>query len=119
MRKSTGGFFASILFLLGVAPAEEHFVYVLKSSRPNLVSTLSETESAQFVAHGAYLKRLQSEGHVILAAACKDGAFGMVILQAENEAEALLLMRQDPIVESGLLIPDFHALYKPMMPGAP
>ncbi len=93
----------------------QSFTYLLTASRPGLMSSLTEAEGRSFELHRQYLKELREQGFLVMAGACRDGAFGLVVIEAANEGEAREIMGRDPIVSSGLLLADFHPFYPPLL----
>ncbi len=55
-----------------------------------------------FAEHGAWLERLYDEGRLLFAGRCWDGPFGLVVLEATDEADARRLMESDPSVRAGV-----------------
>lgn len=83
------------------------FIYRLSARRPAMLSTGPTTAEAQVLsAHSTYLEQLTEQGQVLLAGRTQtthDQTFGIVILQASDEAQARQLMRQDPAVAGGVM----------------
>ena len=79
------------------------FIYRLQLNRPGILTAGPTTEEAVVLEdHGRYLAELTQQGTVILAGRTQDTSpetFGIVILQANTEADALAIMQQDPAVK--------------------
>jgi uncharacterized protein YciI len=52
--------------------------------------------------HSDYLEGLLDQGKLIFAGRCWDGPFGIVVIQAADEAEAQEIVDQDPSVMAGV-----------------
>lgn len=85
----------------------KHYVYVLRLiERLWSVEAWTEADNAIVDEHFAYLKRLLAEGRLILAG--KSGGndantFGLVIFEAQDDAEAQSVMAHDPSVIYGIM----------------
>ncbi|WP_223788205.1 YciI family protein [Marinicella meishanensis] len=79
------------------------FIYRLQLNRPDILVAGPTTEEAVVLEeHGRYLAELAQQGTVQLAGRTQDTSpetFGIVLLEANSEAEALLIMQQDPAVK--------------------
>ncbi|MYL32291.1 hypothetical protein GLW08_05910 [Pontibacillus yanchengensis] len=53
--------------------------------------------------HFKYLNGMLSEGNLIKAGPCLDGAFGIVVFRAESEGMVNRVMESDPFVEEGVM----------------
>lgn len=62
----------------------------------------TDAELAVFEEHGQWLERLYADGRLRFAGRCYDGPFGLVVLEAESEQDALALMETDPSLRAGL-----------------
>lgn len=67
-----------------------------------------EDESAAVGSHFRYLQEMLAEGRLVLAGPCEDGAFGVVVFRAENDAEAARVVREDPAVAAGVFSAELH-----------
>jgi len=81
-----------------------HFLCKLLPPRPTFAHDMSSAERAVMWAHVAYWSELSSRG---VAAAFgpvmdPDGAWGLGILETEQEAQARTLAADDPVSRSGL-----------------
>jgi uncharacterized protein YciI len=52
--------------------------------------------------HWGFLLDLQRSGRLVLAGRCYDGPFGIVVFEAESEADARAVMERDPSVREGV-----------------
>lgn len=86
----------------------QSFVYLLRPVRSGFGEAMTPREEAVSDEHFARLKRLLAEGRLVLAGPCLDGAFGIVILEANSEAEAAEIMRSDPAVRDGVMTAELH-----------
>ncbi|HLM64941.1 MAG TPA: YciI family protein [Acidimicrobiales bacterium] len=79
------------------------FAYVLRPSfdRAFLAAATPE-QHATFQRHGAYLEELHARGVVRFAGRCVDGPFGLVVIEAEDEAAARRVAADDPSVAAGV-----------------
>ncbi len=66
-------------------------------------TTLTVAEAGAMQAHLLYLARLQDEARLRFGGRADDATFGMVIVEAEDEAEAIALTEADPAIAAGVL----------------
>jgi uncharacterized protein YciI len=96
------------------------FAYVIRPPRATFVQDATDQERAVVGEHFRYLQHLCEAGTVVLAGRCDDGAFGIVILEADDEPAARRLMDDDPAVRAGLFKAQFQpfriALLRAMSP---
>lgn len=85
-----------------------HFVSIAKAKRENWLQDITQEERAVMGQHFEYVEQLSSEGKVIFAGACLDGAFGIVVFKAESEEAARKIYENDPVVKAGILDTEFH-----------
>lgn len=69
---------------------------------------MTDEESEVMERHFWYLEALLKEEKVILAGPCLDGAFGIVIFQAESLGNAQKVMQNDPSVKEGVMKAELH-----------
>jgi uncharacterized protein len=97
------------------------FLYRIQPVRPAMLTEGStEAESRTVSEHFEYLKTLTEKGTVMLAGRTQNrdySSFGIVIFNAESEAEALEIMNNDPAVKNRVfraeLFPYKTSLFKP------
>jgi uncharacterized protein len=69
----------------------------------------SPAEVALLKRHYRYLSGLMRDGRLLLAGPCLDeGGFGVVLIQAAGEREAIELAEGDPAVREGLFRGELH-----------
>jgi uncharacterized protein YciI len=80
------------------------FLYKIRPSRPEMLSTGSTTEEDRIIdLHFAYLQGLTEAGVVFMAGRTLNtdpSSFGIVIFSAESEEEARHIMQADPAVST-------------------
>ena len=85
----------------------EQFVYVIRPTRADMLSAgLTEAEEAIIGTHFAYLSDLTDEGVVKMAGrtlTTGPESFGVVVLEAPDEAAARAIMEDDPAVKEGVM----------------
>jgi uncharacterized protein len=59
--------------------------------------------------HWAFLLDLQRSGRLVFAGRCYDGPFGIVVFDAESEADARSVMERDPSVREGVQAAQLHS----------
>ena len=83
------------------------YLYILRATRPELtVSGPTEEEMPALGAHAAYLERLSGEGVMIAAGRTLRNHvsdFGLAVFQAESDAAAEEIMRNDPAIVHGVM----------------
>jgi uncharacterized protein len=84
------------------------FVYLIRPTRKNFIETMTQKENEIMNQHFEYLKNLLSENKLILAGPCLDGAFGIVVIQAESIEVARNIMENDPSVNERIMISELH-----------
>lgn len=92
-----------------------HFAYRLLPPRPTFPSDMTEGEAATMGEHGAYWQRHLEAGRVLVFGPVVDpaGSWGLAVVVADDEDQALEMARADPAIVSGLCT--FQVL---AMPGA-
>jgi len=87
--------------------AAQQFLYRLQVTRLEMLRGGPTPEEARVVgAHLNYLKKLAEEGVVVLAGRTQtndDTTFGIVILNAADEAAARAVMENDPAVKGSVM----------------
>jgi len=64
--------------------------------------------------HFVHLPQACSSGTVRLARPATDGAFGIVIFEAEDKTAARLFMADDPAVRAGVMTAELHPFHVSM-----
>jgi uncharacterized protein YciI len=78
------------------------FVYVVRPGRERFRETVSDAEMEVIGEHFMYIKRAYDAGKVRLVGRCEDAAFGLVIFDADGEAQAREFAENDPAVKAGI-----------------
>ncbi len=86
------------------------YIYIIHPFREEFFEAPSSLEVAAMEEHYQYLQKAVDEGIVLLAGPCLDDTFGIVILQAENEAYAREFMLNDPSVQKNVMMAELHPL---------
>ena len=86
---------------------KQHYIYILRLI-PRLLETANWTQEDNAIIEDHFMKlqELLKEGTLILAGktgGLDENTFGIVILNAENEAQAMQLMNNDPAVLKGIM----------------
>ena len=83
------------------------YIYKLHPVRPEmLVHGPSDAESCILLDHVTYLEQLAEKNVVLLAGRTQttdDSTFGIVILKADSESKARVIMENDPAVMGGVM----------------
>lgn len=81
-----------------------HFVYKLIPPRPTFAADMTETEQAVMGEHAAYWTNLFDEGVVAVFGVVLEsaGAWGLAVVEADDEDEVRALASDDPAVKTGL-----------------
>lgn len=87
----------------------EHYIYLLRPIRPELIDHATAEEEAVLEEHFRYLQAALSDGRLLLAGPCLDGAFGIVVFRAPSAEAALKFMQGDPAVAAGLMSAELHS----------
>jgi CubicO group peptidase (beta-lactamase class C family)/uncharacterized protein YciI len=102
-----------------VAPvAKKQFVIVLRL-QPKYQDDKNWTEANQAVGrHFARLQQLQKDGKLLLAGRTTvKGSMGLVILEAESEAEARRVMEEEDAVKAGIMTAEIFPFQTALMKG--
>ncbi len=86
------------------------YIYIIHPFREGFFEAPTSLEVSTMEEHYQYLKEATSGGLVLLAGPCLDDTFGIVILQAESEAEARDFMLTDPVVQKNVMMAELHPL---------
>lgn len=58
--------------------------------------------------HLAYMRALQGQGTLLLGGPFLDDTGGLIVVQADDVAQAEALMRADPAVQDGVMVAETH-----------
>ncbi|KGP72110.1 YciI family protein [Pontibacillus yanchengensis] len=86
----------------------EQYVYLIRPTRDSFVDSMTEQEGKVMDRHFDYLNEMLSEGNLIMAGPCLDGAFGIVVFRAESEDMAKKVMESDPSVMERVMTGEVH-----------
>ena len=79
------------------------FAYVVRPAfDAAFLARATAEERAVFERHGEWLEARYEEGLVLFAGRCYDGPFGLVVLDADDEAHARALVAEDPSISAGV-----------------
>lgn len=84
------------------------FVYLFKPKRENFMQSMTQEEMAAMGKHSEYCQGLFSEGKIVQAGACVDGAYGIVVFKAESPEAAQHIFENDPAVRAGVVNGELH-----------
>jgi uncharacterized protein YciI len=92
-----------------------HYVYKLIPPRPSFAADMSELEHAVMGDHAAYWTRLFEDGAVVVFGVVMEqaGAWGLAVVEAEDEDEVRALAADDPAVTSNLCTFDIGVMPSP------
>ena len=81
-----------------------HFVYRLVPPRPSFAADMTEAEQAVMGQHAAYWTALFEEGSVVVFGVVMEeaGAWGLAVVEAENEGDLRAIAAEDPAVKTNL-----------------
>jgi uncharacterized protein YciI len=101
----------------------KQFLYKIQPSRPAMLTDGPTSEEGRIVSeHFNYLKDLTEAGTVLLAGRTlntDESSFGIVILQATDEAAAKEVMLKDPAVKKGVMLAEFYPYRVALMANPP
>ncbi len=82
----------------------QHYFFKLIPPRPTFAQDMNDEERNLMQQHARYAQERFAEGKILLygPVMAEDGAFGLGILEVENEDEARSLAQNDPTVKAGL-----------------
>lgn len=85
------------------------WIYVLSPVREELATNPTPKDAETVDRHFEHLKVLLERGRLVLAGrTLEDLPFGIVIFEAETEAEARSIMADDPAVQGGVMTAVLH-----------
>jgi uncharacterized protein YciI len=104
MGKLVVGVILAAAALAQSVATKQQFLIRIEPARAGFVDTPTKDEQQAMGLHFAYLKRLMSEGKLVLAGPSINGAktFGIIIVEVENEAEARAILEGDPSYRAGV-----------------
>ena len=81
-----------------------HFVYRLVPPRPSFAADMTDAEQAIMGRHGAYWTKLFEEGSVVVFGVVLEqaGAWGLAVVEAEDEADLRAIAAEDPAIKTNL-----------------
>ncbi len=111
--------------------ATQYWVYFIRPARDDFFEKPSEADRELLQAHVAHIKKLLSDGKLILAGPCEDPAYypqsssdsiklemptpGIVVFQARDADDARRIMEADPAVKAGVFkarVNRFHLAFE-------
>jgi len=84
------------------------YIYVLNLIDHRKLGRMSPEEETVMSEHFERLKKALTDGRLIFAGPCLDGAFGIVVFRARSEEEAREFMENDPAVKHGIMTATLH-----------
>lgn len=90
----------------------QYFLYKLLPPRPDFAFTMSPEEAAVMQAHGDYWDGLLAAGTAVVFGPVAEptGAWGLAVLEVDDQAGADRVREADPAVTSGLLTAEVHPM---------
>jgi uncharacterized protein YciI len=95
------------------------YLYMVRLVHPDLLEHTDPEQKRVMEAHFVRLKEGVEQGQVVLAGPCTDGAFGIVIFEAQSEQEAEAYMLADPAVVAGIMTAELHPFRISLMQNRP
>lgn len=95
------------------AMAKQHYFFQLIPPRPTFPHDITEAERRLMDEHGRYFQQHFDAGRIILfgPVMAAGGAFGLAVLEVENEGEARRFGEGDPSVRAGLNRFEIHPMH--------
>ena len=92
-----------------------HYVYKLIPPRPSFAADMSEQEQAVMGDHAAYWTNLFEAGTVVVFGVVMEqaGAWGLAVVEADDEDGVRALAADDPAVRTGLCTFDVGVMPNP------
>jgi uncharacterized protein len=92
--------------------AKQHYFFKLIPPRPTFMQDMTDEEKRLMDEHGRYFQEHFAAGRVLLfgPVMASGGAFGLGVLEVENEAEAQQFGEGDPSVKAGLNKFEIHPM---------
>jgi uncharacterized protein YciI len=80
-----------------------HYCYLLKPCRPSLPFDATPAEREVIGAHFDYIKGFYAAGKVPFVGRTEAGEFGIVVYEAESDADAEAIRDGDPVIQAGVM----------------
>ena len=80
-----------------------HFFVQLLGTREDWPENMTPEEEKVMDDHFQYLKDLTFKKKVLMAGPCFEPVFGLLVLQAESEKDAMDIVSHDPSISSGVM----------------
>jgi uncharacterized protein YciI len=84
------------------------FCYVIRPSRKDFLSTITNHEGFLVNQHFDYLVKARDAGTVIYAGRCNDATFGIIAFRAPDESAARKFVEGDPAVAGKVFLAELH-----------
>ncbi|MDO9128699.1 MAG: YciI family protein [Anaerolineales bacterium] len=91
------------------------YIYLIHPMRHGFFEAPTPQEEAVMEEHYQYLKLAAETGAVLLAGACLDETFGLVVFRAEDEVAAQAFMFNDPSVKANVMMAELHPFRASLM----
>jgi uncharacterized protein YciI len=90
-----------------------NYIFVMLKTGPKDAEIKGKERDDIFKGHFANINRLAGEGKLVVAGPFDglEGLRGMFIFNVETIDEAKALTGSDPVIKSGILVPEYHKLY--------
>jgi uncharacterized protein YciI len=97
------------------------FLFRLIPPRADFAQTMSEAEQQAMAAHMQYWQQMLDDGRVLVYGPVADpeGVWGMGVVRAESQQEALLMGGEDPVVAQGVCTFDVMEIMGAKTPTTP
>ena len=92
--------------------AKQHFFFKLIPPRSTFLHDITEAEKRLMDEHGRYFQEQFEAGRLLLfgPVMATGGAFGLAVLEVDNEEDARRFGEEDPSVKAGLNRFEFHPM---------
>lgn len=85
-----------------------NYIYLIHPLRDEFFEFPTHEEEIAMQEHYEYLKTGIESGKVILAGPCLDNTFGLVVFQADDDADANAFMMADPSIQANVMMAELH-----------
>ena len=94
---------------------KQYFLYKLLAPRPDFAFTMSPEEAAVMAEHGRYWHGLLDRGTAVAFGPVVEptGAWGLGLLEVDDQAEVDRVRNGDPAVTSGVATAEVHPMIAP------